>query len=64
MKEVFVFFDKDKKGYITIEDIDYAMKKLECLKDEIEFPTTDKINESFNKYSSGASKDKKKLLKL
>ena len=51
MKQVFTFFDSSKKGYITIEDVENTMKKLEYLKNEIEFPNRDKINDSFKKYS-------------
>jgi calcium-binding protein CML len=56
MKKVFEFFDNSKKGYITIDDIELSIKKLENLKNEIEFPNYDKINESFEKYSKNGRK--------
>ena len=51
MRKVFEFFDNTKKGHITVDDFEITMKKLEHLKNEIEFPNREKIHESFKKYS-------------
>lgn len=55
MYKVFDYFDHDKKGYITIDDVERVMGKLEFLKNEIELPSKDKICESFDKFSSPES---------
>lgn len=51
MQKVFEYFDSEKKGYITIEDVERVMQKLQHMRNEIEFPSKENLNESFEKYS-------------
>ena len=50
MQKVFNIFDRDQDGSITIEDVQIVMDSLQCLKDELEFPSIEQIKVAFDKF--------------